>query len=162
MPDVAIVMGSDSDLDTVREAIDLLRKLGISHEARVLSAHRTPQALYEYVAKSDAKIFIAAAGGAAHLGGVVAALTTRPVLAVPISSALGGVDSLLSMVQMPGGVPVATFAIGKPGAKNAALFAAQILALNEPPLAAKLLEDRRRMAEEVSEKDRALQEKLKS
>lgn len=161
MADVAILMGSDSDLETVRDAIDVLKKFGISHEARVLSAHRTPEALHDYVATSDAKLFIAAAGGAAHLGGVVAALTTRPVLAIPISSALNGLDSLLSMVQMPGGVPVATFAIGKSGAKNAALFAAQVLALSDPALAAKLAEDRRKMAEEVAAKDRALQDRLK-
>lgn len=160
MPEVAVLMGSDSDLEIVQEAIEALQKLGVSVEARVLSAHRTPQALHEYVTHSDAKVFIAAAGGAAHLAGVVAALTTRPVLAVPIPSALNGLDSLLSMVQMPGGIPVATFAIGKPGAKNAGLFAAQILALSDATLAHKLVDHRRQMAEEVAAKDEALRKKL--
>src|SRR5262245_30904316 len=137
MTDIRILMGSDSDLESVQEAINVLKEFGISHEARALSAHRTPHLVAEYVAKADkegAKAYIAAAGGAAHLGGVIAALTTRPVLAIPITSALNGLDSLLSMVQMPGGVPVATFAIGKAGAKNAGLFAVQLLALSNVEL----------------------------
>ncbi|MBI2900985.1 MAG: 5-(carboxyamino)imidazole ribonucleotide mutase [Planctomycetes bacterium] len=161
MPDVALLMGSDSDLEHVQDGIDALKKLGVSWEARVLSAHRTLDALQDYVRKSDAKIFIAAAGGAAHLAGVVAALTTRPVLAIPIPSALNGLDSLLSMVQMPGGVPVATFAVGKAGARNAALFAAQILALSDAKLSKKLADQKRAMADEVAAKDEALQKKLR-
>lgn len=161
MPNVSILMGSDSDLEVVQDAIDTLKKFGVTWEARVLSAHRTPGPLQEYVAKTDARVFIAAAGGAAHLGGVIASLTTKPVLAIPIPSALNGLDSLLSMVQMPGGVPVATFAIGKAGAKNAALFAVQILADSDASLAKKLAEYKRKMAEEVSAKDESLQKKLK-
>ncbi len=161
MPDVALLMGSDSDLEVVQKAIDALRTFGVSWEARVLSAHRTPDALQEYVRNSNAKVYIAAAGGAAHLAGVVAAITSRPVLAIPIPSGLNGIDSLLSMVQMPAGVPVATFAIGKSGAKNAALFAIQILATSDAALAAKFAEHKRRMVEEVSAKDAAVQKKLR-
>lgn len=124
-------MGSTSDLGAMQHCLDTLAALGIAHEARALSAHRTPDALKEYVesaAERGVRVFIAAAGGAAHLAGVVAAHTDRPVLGVPIESpSLKGLDSLLAMVQMPGGVPVGTLAIGKPGAVNAALLAAQIL-----------------------------------
>ena len=161
MPDVAVLMGSDSDLETVQDAIDTLKKFGVTWEARVLSAHRTPSALHKYLARSDAKIFIAAAGGAAHLGGVIAASTSKPVLAIPIPGGLNGLDSLLSMVQMPGGVPVATFAIGKAGAKNAALFAIQILALSDTALAKKFADFKTKLADEVATKDAALQKKLK-
>jgi 5-(carboxyamino)imidazole ribonucleotide mutase len=129
---VAIVMGSKSDWDVMKNASDTLDELGIGNEARVYSAHRTPDAAFEYaegLAPRGVEVLIAAAGGAAHLGGVMAAKTRLPVLGVPMESkALHGFDSLLSMVQMPAGIPVATFAIGKPGAVNAALFAAAILA----------------------------------
>jgi 5-(carboxyamino)imidazole ribonucleotide mutase len=129
---VAIVMGSKSDWDTMRHSVDTLDQLGIRSEARALSAHRTPDAAFEYATGLEGRgieVLIAAAGGAAHLGGVMAAKTRLPVLGVPMESkALSGIDSLLSMVQMPAGIPVATFAIGKPGAINAALFAAAILA----------------------------------
>lgn len=162
MPDVAILMGSDSDLEVVQDAVDTLKRFGVAWEARVLSAHRTPDALHEYVRKSDAKIFIAAAGGAAHLAGVIAAITPKPVLAIPIPSALNGLDSLLSMAQMPGGVPVATFAIGNAGAKNAALFAMQILAVADASIAKKYDEHRRKMTEDVAAKDAALRKKLGS
>jgi len=131
-PLVAIVMGSKSDWETMKHAVDTLDELGIGNEARVYSAHRTPDAAFEYAVGLEGRgveVLIAAAGGAAHLGGVMAAKTRLPVLGVPMESkALNGIDSLLSMVQMPAGIPVATFAIGKPGAINAALFAAAILA----------------------------------
>lgn len=139
---VAIVIGSRSDLETVTPARELLTELGIPHEARVLSAHRTPDALFAYVEGAQAsgvEVFIAGAGGAAHLPGVIASKTTLPVLGVPIdSSSLQGLDALLAIVQMPRGVPVATFAIGKSGAANAALFAAAILAGKRPELGEKL------------------------
>jgi 5-(carboxyamino)imidazole ribonucleotide mutase len=129
---VAVVMGSKSDWDTMRHSVEALDELGITNEARVYSAHRTPDAALEYASGVDGRgieVVIAAAGGAAHLAGVMAAKTRLPVLGVPMESkALGGLDSLLSMVQMPAGIPVGTFAIGKPGAINAALFAAAILA----------------------------------
>src|SRR5579863_617105 len=135
-------MGSKNDLEVLETARGLLKELGIVHDTRVLSAHRTPDALFGYVAAAEAagvEVFIAAAGGAAHLPGVVAAKTTLPVLGVPIaSSTLLGLDALLAIVQMPKGIPVATFAIGKAGAGNAALFAAAILAGKRPELGEKL------------------------
>ncbi len=135
-PLVAVIMGSKSDWDTMIHAVETLDELGIPSEVRVLSAHRTPDALFEYVAAAEGRgieAIIAAAGGAAHLAGVTAAKTLLPVLGVPMQSkALNGLDSLLSTVQMPAGIPVATFAIGKAGAANAALFAAQILAARHP------------------------------
>lgn len=131
-PLVGILMGSQSDWETMRHAAETLEKLGVAHEVRVLSAHRTPDETLAYAASAESRgleVIIAAAGGAAHLAGFVAAKTTLPVLGVPMESAsLNGLDSLLSMVQMPAGIPVATLAIGKPGAINAALFAAAILA----------------------------------
>jgi 5-(carboxyamino)imidazole ribonucleotide mutase len=139
---VAIVMGSGSDWDVMRSAAAQLKTFGVAHEARVLSAHRSPEALDRWIAEMESKgaaCFIAAAGGAAHLAGVVAAKTRLPVLGVPMPSKhLQGFDSLLSMVQMPKGVPVATFAIGEAGAANAALFAVAMLALEDPALAARL------------------------
>ncbi len=133
---VGVVMGSKSDWETMRHAEETFKTLGISVEVRVLSAHRTPDALFEYVQSAESRgleVIIAAAGGAAHLAGVVAAKTTLPVLGVPMESkALKGLDSLLSMVQMPAGIPVGTLAIGKAGAINAALFAAAILANKYP------------------------------
>jgi 5-(carboxyamino)imidazole ribonucleotide mutase len=134
-PLVGIIMGSTSDWDTMQHCTQTLDALGVPYEKRVISAHRTPQLMHEWTTSAEGrglKIVIAAAGGAAHLAGVAAALTALPVLGVPMESAsLKGLDSLLSMVQMPGGVPVATFAIGKAGAVNAALFAVAILALND-------------------------------
>jgi 5-(carboxyamino)imidazole ribonucleotide mutase len=131
-PLVSVVMGSKSDWDGVMvHAAEMLDKLGVPCEVRVLSAHRTPDALFTYIAEAEARgveVFIAAAGGAAHLAGVVAAKTLRPVLGVPMESKLQGLDSLLSMVQMPAGIPVGTLAIGKAGAVNAALFATAIVA----------------------------------
>lgn len=136
-PLVAVIMGSKSDWETMAHAVETLDELSIASEVRVLSAHRTPDALLEWAASAEGRgieVIIAAAGGAAHLAGVTAAKTLLPVLGVPMQSkALNGLDSLLSTVQMPAGVPVATFAIGKAGAVNAALFAVQILAGKHPP-----------------------------
>jgi 5-(carboxyamino)imidazole ribonucleotide mutase len=152
-PLVSILMGSKSDLDVMQPARDALAELGVEHEVRVLSAHRTPDALFAYLADAEARgveVFIAGAGGAAHLPGVVAAKTIRPVLGVPIPSGhLLGLDALLAIVQMPKGIPVATFAVGKAGAGNAGLFAAAILAGKRPELAAKLEQWRKSLAEKL-------------
>src|SRR5215467_12071343 len=152
-PRVAIVMGSKSDLETVAPARRMLTDFGVEHEVKVLSAHRTPDALAEYVGGAEARgisVIIAAAGGAAHLPGVIAAKTTLPVLGVPVpSTALLGLDALLAIVQMPKGIPVATFAIGAPGAGNAALFAIAILGASDPPLRAKLKAWREAQAKEL-------------
>lgn len=146
-PLVGIVMGSQSDWETMRHAALKLEEFGVAHEAQVLSAHRTPDAMFAYAATAAARglrCVIAGAGGAAHLPGMVAAKTILPVLGVPVQSkALQGLDSLLSIVQMPRGVPVATFAIGEAGAVNAALFAVALLATTDPALAARLEEFRR-------------------
>lgn len=159
---VSIVMGSISDQDVMNEAAAILKAFEVPFEMRVISAHRTPAAAHEYASTArqrGLRIIIGAAGKAAHLAGVIAASTTLPVLGVPMpTSDLGGLDSLLSMVQMPGGIPVPTFAIGKAGAKNAALSAVAILALNDERLSSKLVEYRRRMAAEVEEQDRRLQQ----
>lgn len=150
VPHVGIIMGSASDYETMRAAEDVLRAFDVPHEVRVVSAHRTPEAMVEYARgarERGLRVVIAGAGGAAHLPGMVAALTPLPVLGVPVSSrALAGVDSLLSIVQMPAGVPTATFAIGAAGATNAALFAVRLLALDDPALAARLDDDRARRA----------------
>ncbi|HVP83627.1 MAG TPA: 5-(carboxyamino)imidazole ribonucleotide mutase [Rhizomicrobium sp.] len=154
-PLVGIIMGSQSDWPTLRAAAAILDELGVAHETKVVSAHRTPDRLYAYArgaAKKGLKVIIAGAGGAAHLPGMTASMTTLPVLGVPVESkALKGMDSLLSIVQMPGGVPVATFAIGESGAKNAALHAAAILALSDKRLARKLEAWRARQTEAVVE-----------
>ena len=149
---VAIIMGSKSDWDTMRPASDTLTEFGIPHECRILSAHRTPTQLTEYLASAEERgceVFIGGAGGAAHLAGVIAAQTLRPVLGVPIESKLQGLDSLLSMVQMPAGIPVGTLAIGSAGATNAALLAVAILANNCPELRIKLQAYRAKRAEKV-------------
>ncbi len=160
-PLVSLLMGSDSDLPTVKEACNILKSFGVAFEARVLSAHRCPEDLVAYVRQADAQgvqVFIAAAGGAAHLAGVVAAHTVKPVIGIPIqTSALNGLDSLLSIVQMPGGVPVATMAIGSGGARNAGLFAVQVLALADAGLAEKLRKQRADQTELVRQKDRKVQ-----
>jgi len=139
---VGIIMGSQSDWETMQHAAQTLDRLGISHETRIVSAHRTPKRLYDYATSAKArglKVIIAGAGGAAHLPGMAAALTPLPVLGVPVQSrALKGMDSLLSIVQMPAGVPVGTLAIGRSGAINAALLAAGVLALGDPAIAAAL------------------------
>ena len=155
-PLVGIVMGSDSDWPVMRACAETLKRFDIAYEARVLSAHRTPDAALDYAASAQdrgMKVLIGAAGGAAHLAGVLAAKTALPVLAVPMPSKhLQGLDSLLSMVQMPGGIPVATFAIGEAGAVNAALFAVSMLALSDPDLAKKLTDFRFNQSEKVLSK----------
>ena len=152
-PLVGIIMGSQSDWETLKVADETLTALGIAHEVRVVSAHRTPDLLFEYAASAESRglaAIIAGAGGAAHLPGMTAAKTRVPVLGVPVlSKTLSGVDSLLSIVQMPRGVPVATFAIGPAGAANAALFAAAILALHDPAIAAALDRMRRDQTDAV-------------
>jgi 5-(carboxyamino)imidazole ribonucleotide mutase len=152
-PLVGIVMGSDSDWPVMKACTETLKSFGIPHEAKVLSAHRTPDQALDYAsgaAGRGMKVLIGAAGGAAHLAGVLAAKTELPVLAVPMPSKhLGGFDSLLAMVQMPGGIPVATFAIGEAGATNAALFAVAMLALNDPAMAQKLSDFRKKQTEKV-------------
>jgi 5-(carboxyamino)imidazole ribonucleotide mutase len=154
-PAVGIIMGSQSDWPTLKAAVDLLDQLGIAFESRIVSAHRTPDRLYKYAtdaASRGLKLIIAGAGGAAHLPGMTASMTTLPVLGVPIETkALKGMDSLLSIVQMPGGVPVATFAIGEAGAKNAALHAAAILALSDAALAKRLADWRKTQTDSVAE-----------
>jgi 5-(carboxyamino)imidazole ribonucleotide mutase len=152
---VGIIMGSTSDWDTMQHCASTLEQLGVAYEKRVISAHRTPHLAFEWCGGAEARglqVIIAAAGGAAHLAGVAAALTPLPVLGVPMESAsLKGMDSLLSMVQMPGGVPVGTFAIGKPGAINAALFAGAILALSKPDIKSALDRFRAAQTKKVAE-----------
>ena len=154
-PRVAVLMGSKSDLDVMRPAAQTLAQLGIPYEVRVISAHRTPDRLREYVREIERRgvdVIIAGAGGAAHLAGVTAALTLVPVLGVPIdSSALHGLDALLATVQMPGGIPVGTLAIGKAGATNAALLAAAILARHDPGVRERLAAHRKEQANAVPE-----------
>jgi 5-(carboxyamino)imidazole ribonucleotide mutase len=154
-PLIGIIIGSISDWSTLEHAAGTLAEFGVPFEKRVVSAHRTPELLFEYARSAEGrglKCLIAGAGGAAHLPGMAASMTPLPVLGVPVESkALQGVDSLLSIVQMPGGVPVATFAIGKPGAINAGLFAVSLLALNDPALAAKLHAFRARQTASVLE-----------
>ena len=157
---VGVIMGSQSDWETMKYAVDMLDILGIAHETRIVSAHRTPERLYDYASTAfdrGIQVIIAGAGGAAHLPGMTAAKTSLPVLGVPIeSTSLKGMDSLLSIVQMPGGIPVGTLAIGKAGAKNAALLAASILALNDKIIKKTLddwrLEQTEHVAEELSKK----------
>ena len=162
MAKVAIVMGSNSDLPVVKGAIDKLKQFGVEYEARVISAHRTPQAAEEFAKGAEDRgvsVIIAAAGKAAHLGGVIAAYTTLPVIALPIKSSLmDGLDSLLSMVQMPSGIPVATVAVN--GADNAGILAVQMLALSDKSLSDKLKQFKADMAKAVEEKYKALQEEL--
>ncbi len=146
---VSIVMGSDSDYSVMKQAVDILKQFKVPCEVRVLSAHRSPEALVKYVQDSTADVFIAAAGGAAHLAGAVAANTTCPVLGVPINSILNGLDSLLSTVQMPKGIPVGTLAIGDAGAVNAAILAVQILALSDSDLDKALKKYKQSLAEKV-------------
>lgn len=153
---VAIIMGSQSDWDTMRHAAETLDALGVGHDCRIVSAHRTPERMFTFAKAAKAagtKVIIAGAGGAAHLPGMVASLTTLPVFGVPVESkALSGVDSLYSIVQMPAGVPVGTLAIGKAGATNAALLAASVLALTDEALAARLAEWRAARTAAVTER----------
>ena len=155
IPSVSVIMGSDSDWKTMKHAVQILEQLAITFEIKIVSAHRTPDRLYSFAKKAEEKgikIIIAAAGGAAHLPGMVASLTSLPVLGVPIKSkTLHGVDSLLSIVQMPSGIPVGTLAIGNAGAKNAALLAAAILALSSPEIKSKLDQFRNNQSHSVKD-----------
>ncbi|MFA5530002.1 MAG: 5-(carboxyamino)imidazole ribonucleotide mutase [Thiohalomonadaceae bacterium] len=161
---VAVLMGSDSDLPTMKATLEVLASFGIRYEVKITSAHRTPAATHDYVKDAEARgcgVFIAAAGLAAHLAGAVSAMTVRPVIGVPMDAGpLQGMDALLSTVQMPAGIPVATVAIGKTGAKNAGYLAAQILAVADTELAAKLREEREANARNIQARDAAVQKEL--
>jgi 5-(carboxyamino)imidazole ribonucleotide mutase len=161
-PKIAVIMGSDSDFEVMSEAVKVLKEYGVPHEVSVRSAHRTPEetALYAKEAESRGiRVLIAGAGAAAHLAGVLASNATIPVIGVPLhATPLGGLDALLATVQMPGGIPVATMAIGKAGARNAALFAVQILGLSDADLSGKLKDARGKMAAAVEAKSRKVQE----
>ena len=163
-PFVAVLMGSDSDLPVMQSTLDVLKSFAINYEVKVTSAHRTPAATHDFVTTAEARgcaVFICAAGLAAHLAGAVAGITTRPVIGVPIDAGpLQGMDALLSTVQMPGGVPVATVAIGSAGAKNAGYLAAQMLAVADDELALAVKHERQASAEAVAAKDAKLQQKL--
>ena len=160
-PIVAVLMGSESDLPVVESAVDVLEQFGVPFELRVLSAHRTPQAVEEFARGAESRglqVLIAAASGAAHLAGVLASLTTLPVIGVPIpTERMGGMDSLLSVVQMPGGVPVACMGLGPSGARNAALLAIQILATSDPALRGPLRAHKADLARNVEEQDQSVQ-----
>jgi phosphoribosylaminoimidazole carboxylase PurE protein len=162
-PLVSIVMGSDSDLEIMREAAKALEEFGIAYEIDVTSAHRSPARTSQFAAEAadrGIRVIIAGAGGAAHLAGVIAAHTSLPVIGVPITSVLNGLDSLLATVQMPAGIPVATVAIGKAGATNAGILAAQILALSNPELTRKMTAHKEKLANGVEEKSRKLKASL--
>ena len=162
-PFVSVLMGSDSDLPIMEASFEILRKFNIPFEVKVTSAHRTPKATHDFVTDADKRgcaAFICAAGMAAHLAGAVSATTLKPVIGVPINGSLDGLDSLLSTVQMPGGIPVATVAIGKAGAKNAAYLAAQIIGISDPDMHQKLIKERADNAASIIAKDAALQESL--
>jgi len=163
-PFVAVLMGSDSDLPVLQSTLGVLKSLDIPFEAKITSAHRTPDATHTYVKDADARgcaVFICAAGLAAHLAGAVASLTLKPVIGIPLDAgSMQGMDSLLSTVQMPGGIPVATVAVGKPGAKNAGYLAAQIVSLIDPDLAQRVRAEREANADSVKAKDAKLQAEL--
>ena len=162
-PFVSVLMGSDSDLPIMEASFEILRKFNIPFEVKVTSAHRTPKATHDFVTDADKRgcvAFICAAGMAAHLAGAVSATTLKPVIGVPINGSLDGLDSLLSTVQMPGGIPVATVAIGKAGAKNAAYLAAQILSLADEALSERVKKERAANSEKVQAQDAALQSSL--
>ncbi len=162
---VAVIMGSDSDLPQLEGCLAALEDFGVPHEVRVLSAHRTPDDAAQFADEAERRgfgVIIAAAGGAAHLAGALAARTILPVIGVPIGgTSLSGLDSLLSTVQMPGGIPVATVAIGKAGGTNAALLALEILALSDPDIRKKLKQHRRSQARKVRQKDTGLARRIK-
>jgi len=156
---ISIIMGSDSDFSIMEETAKMLKSFGIKYEMKILSAHRTPEAVRKYIKNSEQKgikLFIAGAGGAAHLPGVIASFTTKPVIGVPLGSELKGMDSLFSIVQMPKGVPVATMAIGKAGAINAAILAAEILALSDKKIKNSLTNFRKKMAKDVLAKSASI------
>ena len=162
-PFVSVLMGSDSDLPIMEASFEILRKFNVPFEVKVTSAHRTPKATHDFVTDADKRgcaAFICAAGMAAHLAGAVSATTLKPVIGVPINGSLDGLDSLLSTVQMPGGIPVATVAIGKAGAKNAAYLAAQIIGVSDLDMHQKLIKERADNAASIIAKDAALQESL--
>jgi len=163
-PFVAVLMGSKSDLPVIEKTLEVLRGLGMSYEVKITSAHRTPDATHSYVKDAEARgcqVFICAAGLAAHLAGAVAGITTRPVIGIPIDAGpLKGLDALLATVQMPGGVPVATVAIGSAGAKNAAYLAAQIMAVADEELRTRVRQDRQKNSEAVTAADAELQSSL--
>lgn len=161
---VSILMGSDSDLEVMQECAAVLDEFGIPFNMQVMSAHRVPAKVAEFAvkaAKSGCKVIVAGAGAAAHLAGAIAANTTLPVIGVPLAATLNGFDALLSTVQMPAGIPVATVAVGKAGAKNAGILAVQILALSDPALVSKLEAYKAALAQGCEEKNKKLQEKLK-
>ena len=161
---VAIIMGSDSDLEVMKEAADVFKEFGVAHEIQVMSAHRCPEVVSEFASGARArglKVIIAGAGGAAHLAGVTAAHTTLPVIGVPVNATpLNGFDSLLSTVQMPAGIPVATVAVGKAGSRNAGILAVQMLALSDAALADKLTAFKKKLSDGVKEKNQKLQKSL--
>lgn len=163
-PFVAVLMGSDSDLPVMESTLEVLKKLGIRYEVKITSAHRTPAATHDYVTDAEQRgcgAFICAAGLAAHLAGAVSAITVRPVIGVPMDAGpLQGMDALLSTVQMPGGIPTATVAIGKAGAKNAGYLAAQILGVSDPELAERLRAERAENAEAIQQKDAEVQKQF--
>lgn len=164
-PFVAILMGSDSDLPVMEAAFSVLESFDINYEVKITSAHRTPKATHDFVSSADARgcaAFICAAGMAAHLAGAVSATTLKPVIGVPINGSLDGLDALLSTVQMPAGIPVATVAIGKAGAKNAAYLAAQIIGVADAGMHQRLLAEREANAQAVMAKDAALQQQLEN
>ena len=166
VPQVGVVMGSDSDWPLVKKTVETLNEFGVVSESRVISAHRTPEVASDYAAtaaKRGLKVIIAAAGGAAHLGGVLAGHTILPVIGIPIKGgALNGIDSLLATLQMPAGIPVATVTLGSAGPVNAALFAVQILALSQPNLRKKFMAHKRAMKKKVEKGDRNVQRDLAS
>lgn len=161
---IAVIMGSDSDLPVMKECFSVLDDFGAKYTARILSAHRTPEVTAQFASNAEKDrigVIIAAAGGAAHLAGSVAANTTLPVIGVPLSAtSLNGFDALLATVQMPAGIPVATVAVGKPGARNAALLALQILAVSDPALKRRLKSFKKQMAKKVIKKDAKLQQDM--
>ena len=163
-PVVTILMGSDSDYEVMKDAAEALKEFGLACDVQVMSAHRSPEVVSEFASKAQEcglKVIIAGAGGAAHLAGVVAAHTVLPVIGVPIpSTSLNGFDSLLSTVQMPAGIPVATVAVGKPGARNAGILAAQIIALSDAGLSKKLSAFKKKLSEGVREKNAKLQQHI--
>ena len=166
IPRVGIIMGSDSDLSVMQDAAEILAEFSIEHEVNIVSAHRTPLRMIDYAKEASGRglaVIIAGAGGAAHLPGMVASVTPLPVIGVPVkaSISIAGWDSVLSILQMPPGVPVACVGIGKPGAKNPALLAVQIMATANPDLQKKFIEYKAKMADQVRQKNKKLQEKLK-
>ena len=160
---IGIVMGSNSDLETMKEAINMLKEFEVDFDVNIVSAHRSPETAHTYAKEAEKKyeVVIAAAGGAAHLAGVIASLTPIPVIGVPmLTSGLGGLDSLLSMVQMPSGIPVPTMGIGKSGAINAAILAVQIVSLSDQKLRQKIVLYKKRLADEVAKKDKEVRTEL--